>query len=141
MFAMVEAYPLGNGLGGGGTSIPYFLQSLLQSPVEIENEYGRIALEQGIPGLALWLAFIVWLFTRAAPRRDDPWFAGRWLARLFCAISFATAPLGTGLLNAVPQTALVLLFAGWIAAPQAVGVRRSFAVRRATLSGAVPRHA
>jgi len=110
-------YPLGNGLGGGGTSIPYFLQDLIKDPVGMENEYARIVAEQGIPGLLLWLSFIVWVLTRRAPRSADPWFIGKWLARLFCAISFVTAPLGTGMLNAIPQTALVLMFAGWIAVP------------------------
>ena len=43
-------YPLGNGLGGGGTSLPYFLQDKVVRPVAIESEYGRIMLEQGIPG-------------------------------------------------------------------------------------------
>lgn len=117
-------YPLGNGLGGGGTSIPYFLQPLLKDPVLIENEYARILAEQGIPGLLLWFGFIAWVFTRPAPRRHDPWYVGRWLARLFCAISFAAAPLGTGLLNAIPQTATLLMLTGWIAAPQVRVVRR-----------------
>ncbi len=116
--ALVEKYPLGNGLGGGGTSVPYFLQDLLRDPVSLENEYARIAAEQGIPGLLFWLGFVVWVLTRAAPRKSDPWYMGKWLARLFCAISFVTAPLGTGMLNAVPQTAILLLFAGWIAAPE-----------------------
>jgi O-antigen ligase len=115
---LVEKYPLGNGLGGGGTSVPYFLQDLLRDPVSLENEYARIAAEQGIPGLLFWLGFVVWVLTRAAPRKSDPWYMGRWLARLFCAISFVTAPLGTGMLNAIPQTAILLLFAGWIAAPE-----------------------
>lgn len=130
-------YPLGNGLGGGGTSIPYFLQPLLRNPVGLENEYARIMAEQGIPGLMLWLAFIVWLFTRPGPRQFDPWYTGRRLARFFCAISFAAAPLGTGLLNAVPQTALLLLFTGWLAAPQGGGARHAAAVadrRRAILT-------
>src|SRR5271155_4027248 len=39
-----EDYPLGAGLGGGGTSIPYFLQDRLVNQVVIENEYGRIML-------------------------------------------------------------------------------------------------
>ena len=117
-FDLMEQYPLGNGLGGGGTSVPYFLQEYLTDPVGIENEYGRIVAEQGIPGLLFWLGFVAWVFTRRGPRSSDPWFIGKWLARLFCAISFATAPLGTGMLNAVPQTAMMLLFAGWIAVPE-----------------------
>jgi hypothetical protein len=63
--------------------------------------------------------------TRPSPPRTDPWYSGRWLAWLFCALSFATAPLGTGLLNAIPQTATMLMFAGWIAAPRIEERRRA----------------
>jgi hypothetical protein len=115
---IVEEYPLGNGLGGGGASIPYFLQSRANDEVSVENEYGLIALEQGLPGLVIWLAFICWLLIRPIPRLSDPWYTGRWLARIFCALSFATAPLGNGMLSAIPQTAILMLYAGWISAPQ-----------------------
>lgn len=110
-------YPLGNGLGGGGTSLPYFLQSQLRNPIAIENEYGRIMLEQGLPGLALWLAFIFWMLTRPLPRESDPWYLGKWLARVVLVYCFMTAPTGMGLLTSIPGTALLLLFAGWIATP------------------------
>jgi O-antigen ligase len=133
VLGLIEQYPLGNGLGGGGTSIPYFLKSLVRDPVEVENEYGRIVLEQGIPGLLIWVAFILRVFVRSMPRREDPWYTGRWLARIFCAISFATAPLGTGLLNAIPQSALVLMFAGWIATARTNRVAVSTRTRRAPL--------
>jgi hypothetical protein len=121
---LMKDYPLGNGLGGGGTSMPYFLQGQLWNPVGLENEYARIMLEQGVPGLALWLAFIVWLLTRAVPRPSEPWYVGRWLARFLCAIFFATAPMGLGMLTAIPQTASLLVLCGWIASPQVVPVRR-----------------
>ncbi|HEU0049484.1 MAG TPA: hypothetical protein VFQ43_17995, partial [Nitrososphaera sp.] len=45
-FEAAATYPFGNGLGGGGTSIPYFLQNRIEKPVLIENEYARILLEQ-----------------------------------------------------------------------------------------------
>jgi hypothetical protein len=128
-------YPLGNGLGGGGTSIPYFLQDSLRNPVAIENEYARIEAEQGLPGLILWLAFIFWVLESAAPR-SDPWYSGRSLARVFCAISFATAPLGTGLLNAIPQSAMILMFAGWIATATIDGRRRVVAASMRTTDAA-----
>jgi hypothetical protein len=121
---LMMEYPIGNGLGAGGTSLPYFLLDELRNPVRMENEYARIMLEQGIPGLALWMAFIVWLMTRAAPRASEPWYIGRWLARFFCALCFATAPLGLGMLTAIPSTATLLMFCGWIASPQVVPVRR-----------------
>lgn len=116
-------YPLGNGLGGGGTSLPYFLQGRVINRVVMENEYARIMLEQGIPGLALWLAFIGWLLTRPLGRRNDPWYLPRWLARLTCGAYFATAVTGTGLLTLIPETALLLLLAGWSVARQPAAVK------------------
>ena len=121
---LMKDYPLGNGLGGGGTSMPSFLQSKLKNPVGMENEYARIMLEEGVPGLALWLAFIVWALTRPVPRRSEPLYVGRWLARVLCTISFATAPMGLGMLTAIPQTASLLVLCGWFASPQVVSVRR-----------------
>jgi hypothetical protein len=113
---MVE-YPMGNGLGGGGTSLPYFLASQVRNPILIENEYGRILLEQGLPGLALWLAFVMWVLTRPLPKRTESWYLGRWLARVAFGFSFAMAPIGTGLLTSIPGTATILLFAGWSGSP------------------------
>jgi hypothetical protein len=111
-------YPMGNGLGGGGTSLPYFLQDRLNNPVVIENEYARIMTEQGIPGLLLWLAFIMWLALRHRGGRFTDWSKGKSLARLFCLFSFATAPLGLGMLDAIPTTEMLLMLAGWYAAPE-----------------------
>jgi hypothetical protein len=115
---VVQKYPFGNGLGGGGSSIPYFLRARVKNEVSIENEYGLILLEQGVPGLMMWLAFMFWLMIRPLPSRSDPWYTGKWLARAFCALSFATAPLGNGMLSAIPQTAMLMLYAGWIATPR-----------------------
>jgi hypothetical protein len=111
-------YPFGNGLGGGGTSIPYFLNPRIENPVGMENEYARIMLEQGLVGLGLWIVFIVWLLTRLGQGPADPWFLGRRLAWGTCAAYFATGLIGTGLLTSVPQTCLLLLNAGWIASRQ-----------------------
>ena len=115
-------YPLGNGLGGGGTSIPYFLQDLIRNSTQIENEYGRILLELGIPGLCLWVGFIVWVFTRPVVSRKDPWSFGRRLAWFTMAAYFATGLIGIGLLTSIPQTCLLLLTTGWIAAPREKGI-------------------
>lgn len=113
---LLTEYPLGNGLGGGGTSMPYFLASEVSPPsYYMENEYARIVLEQGVLGLCLWLAFIVWLFTRPHIRRSDPWHVGRRLTWVACAAFFATGMIGKGLLTSIPGTALMLLGAGWIA--------------------------
>src|SRR5579872_1042459 len=46
-FEILSDYPMGNGLGGGGTSIPYFLEGEVRNPIGMENEYARILGEQG----------------------------------------------------------------------------------------------
>lgn len=124
-FDRAVEYPLGNGLGGGGTSLPYFLQERVKNLVVLENEYARIMLEQGLPGLCLWIAFIVWAFTRRTFQKDDPWYLGRRLAWFACAAYFVTGVLGTGLLTSIPQTCFMLLSIGWIAVdrPKAIDER------------------
>lgn len=106
-------FPLGNGLGGGGTNIPYFLQHLVRNSRSIENQYGTILLEQGVPGLFLWLAFILWALTRKSGRGGELRVARR-LVRLTAALLFAQAVLGQGLFTAVPLSALLLLSVGWM---------------------------
>ncbi|MEW6734030.1 MAG: hypothetical protein AB1489_22070 [Acidobacteriota bacterium] len=117
-FTLAANYPMGNGLGGGGTSIPYFLQDLIRDPVGMENEFARIMLEQGIPGLFLWIVFIVWIFTRRTISRRETWYLSRRLAWFASAIYFCGAWLGVGLLTSVPQTCFILLCAGWITVRQ-----------------------
>jgi hypothetical protein len=124
-FERAVEYPLGNGLGGGGTSLPYFLQDRINKVISIENEYARIMLEQGVPGLCLWIAFIVWAFSRRTIQRSDPWYLGRRLAWFACAAYFVTGLIGTGLLTSIPQTCFMLLSTGWIVVrqPAAAGER------------------
>ena len=112
-----EDYPLGDGLGGGGTSIPAFLQDRLVNQIVIENEYARIMLELGIPGLLIWIAFIFWVFTRASPRRSDQWFVGRRLAYVASLMFLGTGVIGLGLLTWIPGSAMLLFLIGWIAVP------------------------
>lgn len=107
-------YPMGNGMGGGGTSIPYFLSSRMKERPMIENEYGRIMLEQGLPGLALWVIFIVWAFRQAWPSPGTSMRLGHLLAWTACAGYFGSALTGTGLLTAIPTTAFILLLLGWM---------------------------
>jgi cell division protein FtsW (lipid II flippase) len=109
--AALHDYPMGNGLGGGGTSIPYFLQDRVKDTVVMENEYGRILLETGIPGLLIWLIFIFWAIAHGIP--DGEWGLALRLTRNLLALSFATAVLGTGLLTWVPGTPMLLAFLGW----------------------------
>ncbi|HUA36460.1 MAG TPA: O-antigen ligase family protein [Candidatus Binataceae bacterium] len=123
-FAAAEQHPLGIGLGAGGTSIPYFLRERLnaEDSIVIENEYARIMLEQGLPGLFIWLAFIGWVLTRAAPRRSDKWFLSRRLAYVVVALVLATGAIGIGMLSWAPGTAELLILVGWISAPRIVRV-------------------
>jgi hypothetical protein len=115
--AMVD-YPLGNGLGGGGTSIPYFLQERMKNPLGIENEYARILLELGIPGLLLWAAFIVMAIADAPSERAGQWRVGWRLSRVTVALYFGTAFIGVGLMTAIPGTCMLLFMTGWMCAPK-----------------------
>ena len=118
-FEILGDYPMGNGLGGGGTSIPYFLQGQVRNPIGMENEYARILGEQGIIGLVLWLAFLGWLFSRArVVFTPGPWSTSRRLIWFLVMFNFATAWIGTGLLTSIPGTLFLILGAGWAAVPQ-----------------------
>lgn len=119
-FEIAAQYPFGNGLGGGGTSIPYFLRDRIAHPVLMENEYARIMLEQGIAGLLIWILFILWLLTHRKERRYDSWYLGRRLAWVSCAVYFLIGLTGTGLLTSIPQSCLFLLLIGWVGAKQPV---------------------
>ena len=89
---LVRAYPLGNGLGGGGTSVPYFLQDRIRNVVMMENEYARILLELGIPGLCMWALFVGWIFTRRHIKKNDMFYVGRRLAYVACACVLRDRP-------------------------------------------------
>jgi hypothetical protein len=117
-FEAAARYPFGNGLGGGGTSIPYFLQDRIKNPTVMENEYARIMLEEGIVGLAFWAAFVVWVITRPRAGANHSWSLGRRLARVSCIVFFLSGLTGIGLLTSIPFTALFLLLVGWTASPE-----------------------
>src|SRR2546422_862702 len=104
-------YPFGVGMGGGGPSIPHFLKDQILQPVAAENEYVSIMLEEGVLGVFMWIGFVVWIATRSACQMKPP--LARRLARFMTLVYFAMACLGTGLLASVPQSALLLLAAGW----------------------------
>jgi hypothetical protein len=110
---LARRYPMGNGLGGGGTSVPYFRQDRIRNVVTMENEYARILLELGLPGLLMWALFIGWVFTRRHIRRTDMFYFGRRLAYVACACSFAMGLIGVGLFTSVPATTLTFLLTGW----------------------------
>ena len=116
---LLTQYPLGNGLGGGGTSLPYFLQDRVHGGVVMENEYARILLEQSSIGLCLWVTFIGWFVTRRFTAARLSWGLGEHMAWIACTMYFATALLGIGLLTAIPQSALMFMCMGWVAAKRA----------------------
>lgn len=141
-FEVIKNYPLGNGLAGGGTSVPYFLRGN-RTALVMENEYARIGMEQGLPGLALWVVFVIWVFSHWPRRSADDWLLGRRLGWLACLTFFLSGLTGVGLLSSVPQTTLMLLTMGWFAtAPRAVRgtARQPAALRpaRPTLSVVPP---
>ena len=115
-FEVLTQYPLGNGLGGGGTSMPYFLQGMVRNPVAIENEYARILLEQGLVGLGLWIGFIFWFVTRRTPFAVVPWKSTRRLYFLLQLCSFASASIGVGSFTSIPTACVELFMIGWITA-------------------------
>jgi O-antigen ligase len=131
-FEILMEYPMGNGLGGGGTSIPYFLEGQVRNPIGMENEYALILAEQGIIGLVLWLSFIGWfLFQFRRAFAKGPWATGRRIAWCLAAFWLATAWIGTGLFTSIPGTVMQLLAMGWTAG--AVQTQRS------QLEGTMPR--
>ena len=109
-------YPMGNGLGGGGTNIPYFLAGQVRNPIGLENEYARILCEQGIIGLVLWLGFLTWFLSRFnRVFAKGPWATGRRLVWYVSVFVLGTGAIGTGMLTSVPETAIMLLGIGWTA--------------------------
>ncbi len=125
-FEVLLDYPMGNGMGAGGTSLPYFIQQLLTSSVVMENEYARILLEQGLPGLLFFLAFVAWFATRPI-QRDDPARMSKTLLWFITAITFSTAFIGIGMMSSIPCTAMMLVGLGYCVTPAAapLGLRRS----------------
>jgi hypothetical protein len=111
---VIRENPLGNGLGGGGTSIPYFLMDRVHRPVMIENEYARIVLELGLIGLLLWVAFIASFIVNSAARAKTSWRGGRTVAWICVLCYWGTSFTGLGTLTAIPQSALLMLMMGWV---------------------------
>ncbi|HEX2190671.1 MAG TPA: hypothetical protein VHG51_17305 [Longimicrobiaceae bacterium] len=128
---LVTKHPMGNGLGGGGSSIPHFLLHLVRNPMPVENQYASIMLEQGLPGLLIWLAFIAWVLTRGAGSRDDPWHLARRLGKIATAAFLATGLIGLGLFTAIPFAPLLFIWMAWLGTPQREQVVRAIEARGA----------
>jgi len=113
-FEILFDYPLGNGLGGGGTSMPYFLEGQIRNPIAIENEYGRILAEQSFIGLLLWIGFVGWFFSRGRVAfAPHPWTNTRRMVWCLTAIWLGTAWIGLGVLTSIPNSVMLLLGIGW----------------------------
>ncbi len=139
---ILAQYPMGNGLGGGGTSIPYFLEGQVRNPIGMENGFALILCEQGVIGLMFWLLFIAWFLARVAIAfKKGPWCSARRMAWCVAAASLATAWIGLGLFNSIPGTVLLFLSMGWTALPQMTGHRRFAAPRLAPQAAYRPAHA
>ena len=127
---LLTTYPMGNGMGAGGTSIPFFLQGLIRNRVGMENDFSRILLEQGLVGLILWLAFLLWvLLHRPAANRKDPWVLCRRLLWALGLLTFASGVIGIGILVVVPQSILVFLGVGFATTQPLISKKRSGAVK------------
>jgi hypothetical protein len=138
-FYLLEKYPFGDGLASAfGTSVPFFLKQLItHDAVGIENEYGRILVEEGVFGLALWVGLVGWLITRGkAEGGGSP--ATKIFGTAVIFISWGTAVMGAGMLYGVPSASILMLLCGMrSAAPAREAVRlalRHVGPRRAETS-------
>lgn len=115
-FEILMDYPMGNGMGAGGTSLPGFAQALLSRQVIMENEYSRIMLEQGLPGLSLFLAFFFWYLLQKRSQRDPDFFLKNYI--FYSTITtFITAVIGVGMMTTIPGTAFLWLGLGYSISP------------------------
>ena len=111
-FDILMDYPMGNGMGAGGTSLPYFVQPLLSGVIVLENEYARILLEQGMPGFLAFLAFAIWFFLKSSTfDKSDKYTKS--MVWAFAIGTFSTAWIGIGMMTTVPTTVVLLLGVGY----------------------------
>ena len=112
----IADYPLGRGLASAvGTSIPFFLSDQARPQVGMENEFARIAVEQGLLGLSVWVAFTIYVLAQnplRLKRFGDATGVAMWAV---CAFGWLQAFIGTGLLTSIPGTALLMLYMGILA--------------------------
>jgi hypothetical protein len=133
----IAEYPLGRGLASAvGTSIPFFLADQARPQIGMESEYSRIAVEQGLLGLFVWLAFtayVLWQNPLRLKRFGEATGIAMWA---ICAFGWVQAFIGTGLLTSIPGTALLMFYMGILAVQRAPTRDRANAVqatlRRAT---------
>ncbi len=127
-FQLMADHPLGAGMGSSvGTSIPFFLADRAPQAIGLENEYGRILVDQGLVGLGLWIAFLIWLLHRPPPLRlVAPWGLGVVLMFALCLTNWATAFIGSGTLSSIPSSVMMLVQMGvLVQARERAGVLRA----------------
>jgi hypothetical protein len=82
----------------------------------MENEYSRIMLEQGVPGLVLFLAFVTWYVKQKRSKGDPDYFLKTFI--FFSTFTtIATAFIGIGMMTSIPGTAFLLLGLGYSISP------------------------
>jgi hypothetical protein len=87
----------------------------------MENEYCRILIDQGLVGLGLWLAFLLWLLHRPPPvRLREPWGAGVVLMYSVVVVTWLIAFIGAGTLSSIPASVLLLTQMGVLVRVRAV---------------------
>lgn len=113
-FQLMLDYPAGAGMGSSfGTSIPYFLSDRAPRQIGLENEYTRILVDQGLIGLGLWLAFLIWLLRHPPPLRlDVSWGLAIILMYALVLTHWCTAFIGAGTLSSIPHSLLLLIQMG-----------------------------
>jgi hypothetical protein len=125
-FELMGDYPVGAGMGSSvGTSIPFFLADRAPQAIGLENEFSRIHVDQGLVGLGLWLAFLVWLLHRPPPLRlDVPWGMGVVFMFALVLTNWLTAFIGSGTLSSIPGSVLLLTQMGVLVRVREVATRR-----------------
>ncbi len=108
-------YPLGVGLGGVvGSSLPFFLKTYAPTYFGAENEFVRIAAEQGIIGFMIWIILIFKILSRRPTAITPKWEIGTHAMWAMLIVCWATAFIGTGMLQGIPNSVLMLLQMGII---------------------------
>jgi hypothetical protein len=120
----IVEYPLGRGLGSAnGTSIPYFLADQARPQIGMESEYARIAVEEGLLGLCLWAAFILYVLGQNPLRLGRHGSSVGLAIWVVCAFMWLQGFIGFGMLASVPGTAILLIYMGMLAVEHPTGER------------------
>jgi hypothetical protein len=113
----IANYPLGRGLGSAfGTNIPYFLANEARPQLGAENEYARIALEEGLLGLLLWLCFICFTLIRDPRRLQVLGGLPDRMMYVLCIATWGQGLIGVGMLSAVPGSLILFTQLGFLVA-------------------------